>query len=136
MLRSTQTKSTKIETRCARSSSSASLNSDFGFTLKLVEFRVVLYPDTGRAKEIESEVEVHEEGSLVRRHVIRVNSPLKHNGLKLHQSACDTQGQTWSLLSVRRDPGAPIAFAGFVLLGIGLLCRLYVAPERRRDGSV
>jgi hypothetical protein len=91
----------------------------------------LVYRRERRIKEFESEVEVIEEGKGIRRHVIRVNSPLVHNGTKLSQSDCDMERLRWTLLSVSRDSGVWFVYAGYVAMAIGLTGRFYVAPLLR-----
>ena len=90
-----------------------------------------------RVKEFESEVEVVEHGSVVRRHVIRVNDPLVHRGTKLSQMDYDRRGLRWSQLGVSRDRGEWLVYAGFLALAAGLVSRFYVGPllGRMRSGD-
>ena len=101
------------------------------------EIRLAYESEPGRIKEFESEVEVIEGGSVVKRHVIRVNSPLKHGGMKLYQQDFDTEEREWTALSVRRDPGALLAYVGFIVLSLGLMGRFYLLPalSGRKDGG-
>jgi len=90
---------------------------------------------TDRVKEYESEVEVLEQGKVVRQHVIQVNSPLVHKGTKLSQYAYDQEGHRWSRLGVSRDTGVWFVYAGFVAMIVGLMGRFYVSPILRKMRS-
>lgn len=102
-----------------------------GFDARLLDFRIVRCPPaerenvsaTGRVKEYESEVEVFEEGRAVRRHVIRVNSPLVHKGTKLWQAGYDEKTLHWSRLGVSRDKGVWFVYAGMLATTLGLAGR-------------
>jgi hypothetical protein len=83
-------------------------------------------------KEFQSEVHVLEEGRVVRRHVIQVNSPLVHRGTKLSQSAYDERGLRWTELGVSRDSGVWFVYAGFITMMLGLMGRFYVGPLVRQ----
>ncbi len=88
-----------------------------------------------RVKEFESEVEVIEEGTVVRRHVIRVNSPLVHKGTRLSQFGYDERRLRWTSLGVSRDKGAGFVYAGFMALIAGLMGRFYIGPVIRKIRS-
>jgi len=88
--------------------------------------------DSPRIKEFESEVEVLEQGRVVRRHVIQVNSPLVHKGTKLSQSAYDKDYHRYTVLGVSRDNGVWIVYAGFLAAMLGVTGRFYLRPVLRR----
>ena len=83
-------------------------------------------------KAFESEVEVLEEGKVVRRHVIRVNSPLVHGGTKLSQMSYDQRRLRYTVLGVSRDKGVWFVYAGFIVMMLGLVGKFYVSPIVRR----
>ncbi len=90
------------------------------------------YERESRVKEYESEVEVLEEGKVVKRHVIRVNAPLVHEGTKLSQASYDEKGLRWSGVGVSRDSGVWFVYAGFIVAMHGLMGRFYVSPFLRQ----
>ncbi len=85
----------------------------------------------GRVKEYESEVEVIENGRVVRRHVIQVNSPLVHKGTRLSQISYDDKNLRYTVLGVSRDSGVWFVYAGFVALTLGLMGKFYLNPFLR-----
>ena len=87
--------------------------------------------DSLRIKEFESEVEVLADGRVVRRHIIRVNSPLVHEGIKLSQSAYDKDYLRYTVLGVTRDKGVWIVYAGFLAAMLGVMGRFYLRPILR-----
>ena len=92
-----------------------------GFPIKLLDFRVQKYQGSEKAKSYESEVEIFE-----KKHIISMNEPLKVGGYTFYQSGFeeDDEGQpVISILSVNRDPGRFVKYAGagLVVFGIALL---------------
>jgi len=68
-----------------------------------------------------------------------MNHPAKHGGYTLYQSRYSQQegGQAISFLSVARDPGQPIVFAGYIALMTGMLVVLGTRiAERRRKARL
>ncbi|MGI9548479.1 MAG: cytochrome c biogenesis protein ResB [Bdellovibrionales bacterium] len=92
-----------------------------GFDLKLIDFHRTKYQGSPKDKTYESEVEVFGERKL-----ITMNEPLKYKGYTFYQSSFeeDEKGEaTISILSVNRDPGRWVKYAGsfLIVLGIALL---------------
>ncbi len=85
-----------------------------------------------RIKEYESEVEVLEDGRVVKRHVIQVNSPLVHKGIKLSQSAYDQKHLQYTVLGVTQDSGVWFVYAGFLAAVLGVMGRFYLRPIIRQ----
>jgi hypothetical protein len=111
-----------------------------GFQLKLDAFRIVAYPGTRRPRSYESRVTIQDPqagGELSR--VISMNHPLEYGGYTFYQSSYvqDEMGNL-SVLSVSRDPGRPITFAGYVLLLVGMVWVLVkrMAESRRASQSL
>jgi len=105
-----------------------------GFELTLNRFRVGRYPGGDRPRTFESHVTITDPQSGGKRdRIISMNSPVKYGGYSLFQSSYDDQGgRTVSYLSVSRDPGQPIAFAGYVATTLGMLIVLGMRLGRRR----
>jgi len=108
-----------------------------GFQLQLDAFRIVTYPGTQRPRSYESRVTIKDPlagGDLSR--VISMNNPLDYGGYTLYQSSYvqDEKGNI-SVLSVARDPGRPITFAGYILLLVGMIWVLVkrMAESRRAN---
>ncbi|MHC5056237.1 MAG: cytochrome c biogenesis protein ResB [Planctomycetota bacterium] len=99
-----------------------------------------------RISEYESEVEVlekeacddstgehkHGEERVVKHHVIRVNSPLVHNGTKLSQNSCYWMQRPITVLGVSRDVGVWFVYAGFLAGVVGVMGRFYLVPALRK----
>ena len=92
------------------------------FSILLEDFRVEHYgsPAPGRVKRFRSDVAVIEAGKIVARRAIEVNRPLRWKGHALYQFGYSPEDPARSQLLVSRDPGVPLAYAGFLLLVCGL----------------
>ncbi|MCX8036961.1 MAG: cytochrome c biogenesis protein ResB [Candidatus Sumerlaeia bacterium] len=78
-----------------------------------------------------SRVRVVQNGREVTSHTIEMNDPLKFAGYTVYQSSYDTEAgeaSRYSVLSVKRDPGVALVYAGFVLLTAGLIIVFYINP--------
>jgi len=112
------------------------------FELRLDRFQIVRYPGTGRPRSFESTITINDRargGAQTR--VVSMNHPVKYGGWTLYQSSYREGRRMASFLSVSRDPGQPIVFAGYVMLMIGMTWVLVnrVAMHRnvsRADASV
>ena len=62
-----------------------------------------------------------EESGGTERRIVRVNKPARYEGRAIYLFRCDEPGYRFATLSVRRDPGVPIVYAGFLLLFLSLL---------------
>lgn len=104
----------------------------FGFDLKLNRFKIGYYPGTNRERSFESHVTVtdHSTGRTQDR-VISMNHPLTYGGYTFFQSdRRELAGKMISILSVARDPGQLVVFAGYVITFIGML---WVLMTRMRN---
>ncbi len=106
----------------------------FGFDVKLNRFKIGYYAGTSRERSFESHVTVtdHSTGRTLDR-VISMNHPLTYGGFTFFQSRHDNLGgKVISILSVARDPGLPIVYAGYILTLVGMLWVLILRMWRRR----
>jgi hypothetical protein len=110
-----------------------------GFELTLDQFRIGYYPGGMRPRSFESHVTaLHPATGRNESRVISMNHPAKLGGYTLYQSSYRQEnGQTASFLSVSRDPGQHIVFAGYIAMIVGMLIVLgtRVASSRRRAAS-
>lgn len=117
-----------------------------GFKVALDAFRIGNYPGTNRPRSYESRITITDPASgRVESRVISMNHPTSYGGYTFYQSSYRQTGQhTASVLSVSRDPGKPIVFAGYGLMMFGVLLVLInrlkstagQAPETAsRDGK-
>lgn len=101
------------------------------FAIRLEHFKVDHYEGTNDPSEFSSQVRVipraegHGDAPMDNRvfplQTISMNEPLKHDGITFYQASYeDAQPRpTTSILSVNRDPGRPLKYAGslFIVLG-------------------
>lgn len=108
-----------------------------GFQVALDGFTVRNYPGTNRPRSYESRVTITDPASGgVESRVISMNHPTTHGGYTFYQSSYHQAGQRMaSVLSVSRDPGQPIVFAGYGLMMVGVLIVL-ISRLRARAGQV
>ena len=104
-----------------------------GFSVTLDRFRVGHYPGTGRPRSFQSNLTLTDPASgreLSR--VVSMNNPTNYGGFTFYQSSYDQRGaKAISVLSVSRDPGQPIVFAGYFLLIAGMLWVLVLRMRER-----
>lgn len=97
-------------------------------------FRLLLsvqYP----IKDFKSTLKVLEDGQGVLTKTIEVNDPLEYKGYVFYQSSYDEEGEQWSGLQVKQDPGVPLVYAGFLLLTLGLTYGFYIMPIMYQKGG-
>ncbi len=112
---------------------------DLPFSVRLVDFVLDTYPGTMRPAGFASEVVITDTDtgtSFPAR--IWMNHPLHHRGYTLFQSSYQQQGgREATVLSVSKDPGQLVVFAGYVAVVLGmilvLLTRVSQARERDRE---
>jgi hypothetical protein len=108
----------------------------FGFNITLDQFRIGYYPGTRRPRSFKSHITILEPttGRKLSR-VISMNHPVSFGGYSLYQSSYREHREGMiSYLSVSRDPGQPIVFAGYIALLAGMLLVLgqRMGAQRRR----
>ncbi len=111
------------------------------FSVKLDDFVLETYPGTMRPSGFLSKVEVTDTDSgqsFPAR--IFMNHELHHRGYALFQSSYRQEGgREATVLSVAKDPGQNIVFAGYVALVLGMIVVLFTrigqAGERAAPGS-
>jgi hypothetical protein len=109
-----------------------------GFDLRLDKFRVGMYPGTSRPRTFQSNVTVIDPArDLEEDRVISMNSPTTYGGYTFYQSSYDQRegGETRSFLSVSRDPGQPVVFAGYFAMMGGMVWVLVLRMRDRRRFS-
>jgi len=96
-----------------------------GFSVTLSQFRVGYYPGGERPRSFESSVRFTAPATgRDRSAVISMNRPARQGGYTLYQSSYQRNGEHMSsTLSVSRDPGRPMVFAGYAatIAGMALL---------------
>jgi ABC-type transport system involved in cytochrome c biogenesis permease subunit len=106
------------------------------FTVKLDDFQIETYPGTMRPSQFRSKIEITDpETGKTFPAAVWMNHEFTYKGFSLFQSSYQQSGgREASVLSVSRDPGQPIAFAGYVLLVAGMLTVLgtRIAQAKKR----
>ncbi|MGQ3684717.1 MAG: cytochrome c biogenesis protein ResB [Candidatus Loosdrechtia sp.] len=93
----------------------------------------LLYESTGESiKHFVSELRIEENGKTVAAKAIKVNDPLKYKGYVIYQSSYDPEAGRFSGLQIVKDPGIPVAYAGFGALSFGVIFIFYVKPFLRK----
>jgi hypothetical protein len=106
-----------------------------GFGLTLDSFRIGTYAGTQRPRSFESQITTEQPVTgRIQHHVISMNHPAKVGGYTLYQSSYSqpAQGPAISYLSVSRDPGEPVVFAGYIGLMVGMLMVFWTRIVERR----
>lgn len=90
------------------------------FSLRLEKFTKFDYPGTNTALSYESLVELSRDKSL---HKISMNEPLYEAGFTLYQSSYSLNpgAPPITVLSVNRDPGRGVKYAGSLILSVGVV---------------
>ncbi len=93
-----------------------------GFAIRLDEFRIERYPGSSRPRSYQSRITINDPaiGNAMER-TVSMNHPVAHGGYQFYQSSYHQQGERMtSVLSVSRDPGKPVVFAGYGLMLFGM----------------
>lgn len=88
----------------------------------------------GDIKNFVSKVDVVKDGKVVASRAVSLNNPLIYKGYRIYQNAYRAKNsQQWQPdLLIVRDPGVPVIYVGFVLLGLGLVYASFVRPFLKR----
>ena len=100
-------------------------------TIKLMEFHKTDYPGTQMAAHFESDVELSDpERGVTLKKKITMNNPLKYRGFSFFQSGFLEGPVQTTILSVRKDPGTPLVYAGFLIVMAGVVTMfIFRKPE-------
>jgi cytochrome c-type biogenesis protein CcsB len=110
---------------------------DLPFRVKLESFEIDTYPGTQRPAMFRSRVVVTDPAAAKSfPAVIEMNRELSYAGYRLFQSSYErTPGRDRTILSVSRDPGQGIVFAGYTLLLLGMTTVLGTRIAQRRAAA-
>ncbi|MBI2922884.1 MAG: cytochrome c biogenesis protein ResB [Planctomycetes bacterium] len=99
---------------------------------------LVFQPKPDDVKSYRSQVSVIFEGEPVSKETISVNHPLSFGGYRFYQSSFRREDPSYSGILVVKDPGLPLAYAGFVMICLGAIGRFYLQPwlQKRRQRQV
>jgi hypothetical protein len=93
---------------------------NYGFGVRLDDFRFLRYPGTETAKDFTSDVTLlhGKEGEEKR---IYMNHPLIHDGNTFFQSGWNEKTEKGTRLQVVQNPGKSLPYVGVAVVGLGLL---------------
>ena len=105
-----------------------------GFEIKLNRFHLGTYPGGSQPRSFESHVTITDPAAGGKQdRLVSMNNPAKHGGYTLFQDRYYQEGGKWvTILSVSRDPGQWVAFAGYIVTTLGMLVVLGVRINRQR----
>lgn len=105
-----------------------------GFSLKLERFQLGYYPGGSRPRSFESYISLLDPSTVASTdRIVGMNHPAAFAGYSIFQSSYRLDPtETLSFLSVSRDPGRPIVYAGYIS---GLLGMLIVLATRMTGRS-
>lgn len=109
-----------------------------GLSVKLETFQVGYYPGGRRPRSFESRVTfVDPSSGRSQTRLISMNHPASFGGYTFYQSSYYGEpGKMVSVLSVSRDVGRPVVYAGYVLTLIGMTLVLVTRARERRAADV
>jgi hypothetical protein len=116
---------------------------ELGFAVTLDRFRIGYYPGGQRPRSFESHITItNPRDGRSRSQVVSMNQPVAHGGFTLCQSSYrQDRGRMTTVLSVSRDPGLPVVFAGYIglMAGMCIVLGTRMADRKRaarpKDGS-
>jgi cytochrome c-type biogenesis protein CcsB len=108
---------------------------DLPFSVTLKDFILETYPGTMRPSGFMSIVKVTDlDTGKVYDARAWMNNPLQHRGYSLFQSSYQQdRGREATVLSVSKDPGQNIVFAGYILLVLGMIIVLFTRIGQTRE---
>jgi len=102
------------------------------FPVKLVDFRKKEYPGTTVPSAFESDVEIDDAGKGIRlSKTLSMNHPFTYRGYTMFQGSFVEGPVETTVLAVRKDPGTPVVYTGFITVVVGVLLLFYL----RTNGS-
>lgn len=101
-----------------------------------LDFQLVAFKDPV-LRRVWVDLELLKAGEVMAAGTSEVNRPLRWQSAKffLTQVDADSSGRRYAGIQISKDPGAPIVYGGFILLGLGLLLALkrWVGNSRRKS---
>ncbi len=92
----------------------------------------LMYAREDRIRDFYSILQVIDGGHVVAEKTIEVNDPLRYKGYSFYQSSYDREALSWSGLQVKKDPGVPLVYGGFLIQIAGMIIIFYVNPLLRK----
>jgi hypothetical protein len=101
------------------------------FQLKLSKFTFERYAGTDIPKNFQSDVEVVENGNVMRRAKISMNNPLRYGGYTFYQASFDAATESSTMLMTVKNPSASLPYFAVALVTFGLLWQFSKRAFRR-----
>ena len=92
----------------------------------------LVYVQEERVADFYSVLQILEGDEVVAEKKIEVNDPIRYGGYAFYQQSYDSKGLSWSGLQVRKDPGVPLVYGGFLVQIIGMIIIFYINPLIRK----
>jgi hypothetical protein len=92
----------------------------------------LVYVQEERVADFYSVLQILEGDEVVAEKKIEVNDPIRYGGYAFYQQSYDSKGLSWSGLQVRKDPGVPLVYGGFLVQIIGMIVIFYINPVIRK----
>jgi hypothetical protein len=103
------------------------------FSLRLEDFRVERYKDSQAPSQFHSDVVIEDpERNIKKTYSIYMNHVLRYRGYRVYQQSFD-RDEKGSVFLVSRDPGTPVAYAGFFLLIVTIALAFFHPKSRIRE---
>jgi hypothetical protein len=83
---------------------------------------------SGMVKDYFSDVQIIDNGKVVKEKSIQVNDPLYYGGYHFYQQSYDQKGEKYTILSVFSDSGLYLVYTGYILLMIGIIWLMWLIP--------
>ncbi len=90
--------------------------------------------DQSNISDYIADLTVIDNGQEVLQKSIEVNLPLRYNGYRFYQSSfidsrTDSNGTWTTVIEARRDSGSPFIWTGIIIVSLGMMLGLYLAPR-------
>jgi cytochrome c biogenesis protein ResB len=85
-----------------------------------------VYLKGGEIKDFISKITIIEDQKPILTKSVEVNHPLYYRGYTIYQYNFDPNNLNWSGLMVKKDPGIPVVYTGYLFIILGILYQLYV----------
>jgi len=92
----------------------------------------MMYIQEESIRDFYSVLQIVDGEEIIKEKTIEVNDPLRHEGYALYQSSYDSEGLSWSGLQVKKDPGVPLVYGGFLVQIFGMIIIFYINPLVRK----
>lgn len=86
-------------------------------------------------KSFKSNIEIIKKGNKITSFLIEVNKPCIIDGYKLYQYSYDKENRKWSGIMIKKDPGVPVVYAGYLMLVLGIVLNLLETLTRKEEYS-